>query len=55
VIQDHSSIGDDKKIKKIFEKYSYVAKEKGGGDEDDSQRSGNGQKELTEENAYMAT
>ena len=53
VIQDHSTVKDDKLIKKIFNKYSYAPKSKSG-DEDSFSAPLNREKELTEENAYMA-
>lgn len=54
VIQDHSTVGDDKVIKKIFNKYSYSPKDKSNNEDAIFETSKN-EKELTEENAYMAT
>lgn len=54
VIQEHSTIGDDKVIKKIFSKYAYTPKDKQS-DDDSLLQSSRSEKELTEENAYMAT
>jgi len=54
VSQEHSTVGDDKVIKKIFNKYSYSPKEKSNNDDAIFETS-KSEKELTEENAYMAT
>ena len=52
VIQDHSTLADDKDIKDVFSKYAFSPKA-GSGDSASSQQSESAE-ELTEENAYMA-